>query len=67
MFTIKILTTVIKEIFTFAFGKGQSASRQYQFMVIRYSHLYSARFHKKESDICNNKINGRRISTDVPS
>ena len=40
-----------KEFFTFTFGKDHSASRHYQFMVIRYSRLYSARFHKKGSHI----------------
>ena len=47
-FTIKILVTAIKESFTFTFGKGQSANR-HQFIVIRYSRLYSAGFHKKGS------------------
>ena len=66
-FTIKILITVIKEFVTFAFGKGHSANRHFQFMVIRYSRLYSARFHKKGSHICDNVINERRISTHVTS
>ena len=47
-----------KRIFTFTFGKGLSANRHYQFMVMRYSSLYSARFHKKGSHISNNMING---------
>ena len=62
-FTIKILITAIKEFLTFTFGKGHSANRHYQFTVIRYSRLYSARFHKKGSHICNNMINGRKINT----
>ena len=66
-FTIKIHITAMKEFFTFTFGKGQSANRYYQFIIIRYSCLYSARFHKKESHIYNNMINGRRISTHVTS
>ena len=66
-FTIKILITAIKYFFTFTFGKGQSANRHYQFMVSRCSRLYRARFHKKGSHICNNMINGRRISTHVTS
>ena len=61
------LATAIKEFFTFTFGKGHSTNRHYQFMVIRYSSLYSARFHKKRSHICNNMIYGRRVSTHVTS
>ena len=57
----------MKEFFTFIFGKGHAADRFNQFMVIRYSRLYSARFHKKESHICNNLINARGTSTHVTS
>ena len=65
-FTIKIFITAIKEFFTFTFGKTHSANK-HRFMVIRYSRLYSARFHKKRSHICNYMISGRRISTHVTS
>ena len=54
--------TATKEFFTFTFGKGNSANRHYQFILTRYSRLFSARFHNKESHICNNMINGRKIS-----
>ena len=50
-FTIKILITAITEFFTFTFGKSRSVNRHYQFMVIRYFRLYSARFHRKGSHI----------------
>ena len=59
--------TVIKEFFTFTVGKSRSGNIHYHFTVIRCSPLYSLRFHKKGSHICNYANNGIRVSTHVTS
>ena len=59
--------SLISKCFTLTFGKGHPVNRHYQFMVSRYSRLYSATFHKKGSYTSNNMINERKISTHVTS